>query len=86
MIDKEILEVLVCPEDHSPLSLAGEDLLERLNAAIAAAAVENREGTKVETALHGGLVRQDGKRLYPIVDGIPVLLVEEAISLEQIDG
>ena len=86
MIDKEILDVLVCPEDHSPLSLAGEDLLERLNAAIAAGRVENREGTKVEAALHGGLVRQDGKLLYPIVDDIPVLLVEEAISLEQIDG
>ena len=86
MIDKEILDVLVCPEDHSPLSLAGEDLLERLNAAIAAGGVENREGTKVEEALHGGLVRQDGKLLYPIVDDIPVLLVEEAISLEQFDG
>ncbi len=86
MIDKEILDVLVCPDDHSPLSLAGEDLIERLNAAIAAGGIENRDGTKVEAPLHGGLVRQDGKLLYPIVDDIPVLLVEEAISLEQIDG
>ncbi|NQU22321.1 MAG: hypothetical protein HQ567_13660 [Candidatus Nealsonbacteria bacterium] len=86
MIDKEILDVLVCPEDRTPLHVADEDLLARLNTAIAAGKVENRGAAKVEAAVQGGLVRQDGKLLYPIVDDIPVLLVEEAISLEQIDG
>ena len=28
-----------------------------------------------------GLVREDGKILYPIADGIPVMLIEESIEL-----
>jgi uncharacterized protein YbaR (Trm112 family) len=31
--------------------------------------------------LEAGLVRADGKVLYPIRDGIPVMLVEEGIAL-----
>jgi uncharacterized protein YbaR (Trm112 family) len=31
--------------------------------------------------LAGGLVREDRQWLYPIVDDIPVMLVDEAISL-----
>ena len=40
---------------------------------------------KVETSLSGGLVRDDGTLLYPIVDEIPVMLVDEAIPLDQLD-
>ena len=28
-----------------------------------------------------GLVREDGRILYPVEDGIPVMLVEESIEL-----
>ena len=28
-----------------------------------------------------GLVREDGKILYPVDDGIPVMLIEESIEL-----
>lgn len=88
MIDKQLLEILVCPQNHTPLSLADEELIERLNRAVTAEDVKvvNLGGAPVEEPLAGGLVRQDGKILYPIVDDIPVLLVGEAISLEQIDG
>jgi len=88
MIDKQLLDILVCPQDHTPLSLADEELVERLNRAVTAEDVKvvNLGGGPVEEPLAGGLVRQDGKILYPIVDDIPVLLVDEAIALEQIDG
>ena len=84
MIDKELLEILVCPEDHTPLNLADDQLLSRLNQAIAAGQIENRGGETVREPLTGGLIRQDKTLLYPIVDDIPVLLVEEAIPLDQI--
>jgi uncharacterized protein YbaR (Trm112 family) len=84
MIDKELLEILVCPEDHSPLDLADDELLAKLNRAIAAGRVTNRGGQAVEGPLSGGLVRQDGTLLYPIVDDIPTLLVDEAVPLDQI--
>lgn len=86
MIDKQLLEILVCPENQTPLSLADEGLLARLNQAIAAGQIENRGGQAVQERLQGGLVRQDKTLLYPIIDEIPVLLVDEAIPLDQISG
>ncbi len=81
MIDKELLDILVCPENHTPLAVADQELLDRLNKDIAAGTVKNRGGKAVETPLQGGLVRADGAFLYPIVDGIPVMLIDEAIPV-----
>jgi len=86
MLDKELLDLLVCPETQTPLTLADPALLERLNRAIAAGVVRNRGGQSVEEPLESGLVREDGTLLYPILDGIPVMLIEEAIPLGQLDG
>ena len=79
----ELLEILVCPKDHSPLRLAGTDLIARLNHAIALGTLKNRAGQKIERRLGGGLVRGDQSLLYPIVDEIPMMLVDEAIPLDQ---
>jgi len=84
MIDKQLLELLVCPENHTALHEAEPALVERINQAIQARRLKNRAGRVVEQAIQGGLVRQDGTLLYPIIDDIPVLLIEEAIPLEQL--
>jgi uncharacterized protein YbaR (Trm112 family) len=84
MISKELLKILVCPENQTQLELAGDQLLSRLNRAIGAGKVTNRMGRVVDQLLQAGLVRQDQTLLYPVVDDIPVLLLGEAISLEQI--
>lgn len=84
MIDKKLLATLVCPSDRTPLTLAGEQLLARLNRAIAARVVTNQAGRIVEQPLDAGLVRQDKALLYPIIDDIPVLLADEAIALAQV--
>ena len=81
MIAPELLSVLCCPETHQDLRLAEPSLLERLNRQIAARSLKNRAGQVVAEALNGGLVRADGKFLYPIRHDIPVMLVNEAISL-----
>ncbi|MDH4247941.1 MAG: hypothetical protein OEW39_08995 [Deltaproteobacteria bacterium] len=81
MIDKQLLSILACPEDKTPVTLAGEDLIQNINHAIAKGSVLNRAGAPVKEALDGGLVRQDGRWLYPIREDIPVMLVEEAIPL-----
>ena len=81
MIHPQLLKTLVCPENHAPLHLAEELLLGRLNAAIAAGAVQNRAGRTLEDQLQGGVVREDHAVLYPIIDDIPVLLVDEGIPL-----
>lgn len=85
MIDKKLLEILVCPESRRPLRPADDELLARLNRAIAAGKVTNRGGQPVAEPLAEALVREDNALVYPIVDNIPVLLVDEAISLDQLE-
>ena len=83
MISAELLKILVCPENQSSLNVASSELLARLNRAIASGKVNNRAGQKLERPLGGGLLRQDERVLYPIVDEIPMLLVDEGILLDQ---
>jgi len=81
MIDPELLEILVCPESKVPVSLAEAELIRSLNAAIEAGTVVSLDGSPVRAPIDGGLVREGGDRLYPIREGIPVMLMDEAISL-----
>ena len=85
VISKELLDILVCPETHRPLQLADAPLIAQLNEAVAAGQLKNAAGETVESQLDGGLVRDDGQVLYPVLDGIPVLLVDQAIRLEKTD-
>jgi len=84
VIDEKLLDILACPENHTSLSLADEQLLAKLNKAISAGKLKNKAGQPVEEPVEGGLVREDRTLLYPIVDGIPVLLIDEALPLDQI--
>ena len=81
MIAPDLLSILVCPETHQPVKIAEAALVENVNRLIAAGQVTNRGGQKVSAKIDGGLVRQDGKVLYPIRDKLPIMLVDEAILL-----
>jgi uncharacterized protein YbaR (Trm112 family) len=80
VIDKELLAILACPATHQPLAEADAALLERVNAKIRSGGVKNVGGTEVADPLEAGLVRADGAIVYPVRDGIPVLLVDEGIA------
>jgi uncharacterized protein YbaR (Trm112 family) len=80
-VSSELLEILVCPETRQPVSPASEQILSDLNAEIRGERLKNRGGERVTKALSEGLVRKDGKILYPVDDGIPVMLIEESIEL-----
>jgi len=82
-IDPELLSLLACPESRQPLAEAGSELLEKVNAAIAAGGFKNIGGVEVGQALEAGLVREDGTIIYPVRDGIPVLLAEEGLAIPQ---
>ena len=83
MLSNDLLSILICPETRTPLRLATADYVQQINAAIAAGTVRNRAGDAVQTPLVGGLLREDCKYLYPIVEDIPILLTDEAIPTEQ---
>ena len=80
-VSEELLEILVCPETKQPIALASEEVLRKLAQDIGAGKVRNRGGEKVTEPITEGLVREDGKILYPVDDGIPVMLIEESIEL-----
>jgi uncharacterized protein YbaR (Trm112 family) len=84
MPDSGLLKLLCCPETHQEVRLADAALLDQLNHLIAAGRLKNRAGHPVTEQLDSALVRADGKLLYSIRQDIPVMLVDEAIPLEQL--
>jgi uncharacterized protein YbaR (Trm112 family) len=83
MVDQELLDILVCPESKSAVKLVGEDVLKKVNDAIARGTAKNRAGSTVSETIDGGLLREDGQYLYPIRDDIPIMLIDEAIPMDQ---
>ncbi|MBI2826726.1 MAG: hypothetical protein HYX69_18800 [Planctomycetia bacterium] len=86
MISEELLAILVCPENRTRLALASDALLRDVNRAIAAGRVKNKGGEAVTQVLEAALLREDRAILYPIVDQIPILLVDAGIPLDQVEG
>jgi uncharacterized protein YbaR (Trm112 family) len=77
----DLVEILVCPETKQPVRLATAAELGGVNEKIRAGTLRNRGGAAVATELAEALIREDGKVLYPVDDGIPVMLVEESVEL-----
>ena len=84
-MNPDFIAMLRCPEDQSALTEADRALVERLNRAIAGGRICNRAGARVEREIDGALVRQDRALAYPVTDGFPVMLADEAIPLDQLE-
>lgn len=85
-MDKRLLSILCCPVTHKGLILARSELLKTVNKAIGSGRLKNRAGQTLPEALQEALVTDDGKILYPVNDGIPVLLEGESVALEQLEA
>jgi uncharacterized protein YbaR (Trm112 family) len=79
--DTELLKILCCPETHQSLALADTATLDKVNHLLVAGRLQNRAGQFVHDRIEDGLVRADGRYLYPMRRNVPVLLVDEAIPL-----
>ena len=83
-MDKRLLSILCCPVSHKGLAVADKGLLSDVNTAIEEGNLHNRDGAALSARLDEALVTDDGKMLYPVNDGIPVLLEGECVSLDQL--
>ncbi len=84
MVDSELLSILVCPENKTPVRLVDAGVVAKVNAAIASGSLKYRNGEKVEEAIEDGLLREDGNYLYAVREGIPIMLIDEAIPMVQL--
>lgn len=85
-LDRAVLDILCCPLTHMPLEKLSSEPLARLNQSIAARTVKNESKQILAESLDAALVTRDGKLAYPVRDGIPVLLIDQAIALGQCDA
>ena len=68
MIDPDFLALLRCPATRQTLAAVPPELLKSLI-------------DRLPDGVSEALLRADGSMIYPIKDGIPVLLVEAGISV-----
>jgi uncharacterized protein YbaR (Trm112 family) len=83
-IDRRLLENLCCPVSRLPVRPLSATQIDAVNRAIEAGAVVSVNGAPVKLALREGLISQDNKVIYPIIDGIPVMLADEGIGTPQL--
>jgi uncharacterized protein YbaR (Trm112 family) len=79
----DLLDLLADPETHEPLTLAKEPELGALRTAIASGKARRRDGQAPSTAFEGALLVPSRKRVYLIEGGIPNLLVDERLELDE---
>ncbi len=82
-VDGKLLEILCCPVSRTPLTRLESGRLERLNREIEAGQARYIGGENVEAPLEDALITEDAKVIYPVRDGIPVLLEEQGIGTTQ---
>jgi uncharacterized protein YbaR (Trm112 family) len=83
-IDGKLLEILCCPVSKTPLTRLAPERLKKLNQAISAGAVLYVNGDALDEPLREGLITEDSKVIYPVVDDIPILLEERGIGTTQL--
>ncbi len=78
-MDKKLLDIICCPTTKLPLELLATERLDDVNAAIRGGGLKNQADTLLTDELTEALMTRDGRRIYPVRDGIPILLEDECI-------
>lgn len=85
MISEDLLKIVACPETKQDLVMAESDLVEKINSLIEKGELVSRSGQKIENKIDGGLIQKDDRKyLYPVRGDIPILMIDESISLESV--
>ena len=79
---KDWLKLLAAPDSLSLLSEASSELILKVNEAISANKIVDQSGRLVEQPLESGLLQTEQSLLFPIRQGIVIMILESAIPLE----
>lgn len=85
-IDKGLLDILCCPVTKTPVKPLAKDKLDILNRAIEQGEIKLRDGSVADAPLEEALITQDGKTIYRVSDGIPIMLEDQGIAANQVPG
>ena len=83
MLEPDFVAMLRCVESGSELVLLDRGKLDELNQAITNGHITTQVGHLLERPLEAALVNADASWAYQVLDGIPVLVAEQAIPFQQ---
>ena len=81
MLDCELFAILACPECKQALEDAADDLVVEINQRIKSGAARTRSGKKIGAVVESALLCKRDNYAFPVREGIPLLLIDESISL-----
>lgn len=83
-IDPKLLYILRCPVSKQKLTAVSDDDLKILNQRISEDALQHIDGSLVTEHLTAALTTENRHTIYKVVNGIPVMLEDESIPVEQL--
>ncbi len=83
-IDKELLDILCCPEEKTELKVLNKERISKVNQKIAEGQIKFKDGELIEQPLQEALITVDEKTIYRVDDEIPIMLIEMAIPTAQL--
>jgi uncharacterized protein YbaR (Trm112 family) len=83
-VDPKLLQILRCPITKQTVRLLPKDKLKALNAAIESGDITYVDGSKIDEPLGEALITDNGRTVYRVDDGIPVMLEDMSIGTEQL--
>lgn len=81
--DTPLTELLADPETHEAVRRATQDELEKIAWALREKRARVRGGGEPPAHVTGAYVTHGGSWIYPDADGLPSLLVDERIELDE---
>ena len=85
-VDRRLLEILVCPVSRVPVKPLPRDKLAILNRHRERNGLACVDGSSVDEPVEEALITTDGKTVYVVKGGVPVMLEDQGISARQIPG
>jgi uncharacterized protein YbaR (Trm112 family) len=84
-VDRKLLEILCCPVTRVPVERLPPAKLQAVNEAIREGRVKYADGSAVEAEFSEALITSTGTTIYPVEDGIPLMLEDRSIAAFQVE-